>query len=124
VSAARLVEVTVVMAWSPGAPGGDSDHRIVFSVALDAQGQPDGAAWLADPAPWPARRDGPGQSALAGDVVHDEDGWSLRFYRDPAAAPDAPVHRLLHRGAPRPGEMLTIRDPEGVETAWRVVGIG
>jgi hypothetical protein len=124
VSAARLVEVTLVKAWSPDLAPGDAPARIVFSIALDGQGQPDAGAWLADPAPWPARHEPPGRPPMGGDVTHDEDGWSLRFFAEATAAPDAPMHRILHLGMPRPGEVLTIREPGGAEAAWRVVGIG
>ncbi|MBX9593660.1 MAG: hypothetical protein K2X46_04800 [Roseomonas sp.] len=123
-SAAKLVDVTLVMTWSPGTGVGDEPARIVFAIALDGQGQPDAGAWLADPAPWPARYEAAGKPPMAGDVTHDEDGWSLRFFTDAAAAPDAPMHRILHLGMPRPGEVLTIREPNGAEAAWRVVGIG
>ena len=127
-TAAKLVDVTLVRTWSPGSPDGAGEARIVFAMALDAQGQPDAAAWLADPATWPARwegaKGGAGGTTLAGDVTHDEDGWSLRFFSDAAAGPDAPMHRILNLGAPRPGDVLTIRAPEGREEAWRVVGIG
>lgn len=123
-AASKLVDVTLVKTWSPGQPAGEGEDRIVFAIALDAQGQPDHAAWLADPDPWPARREDLGAAPLAGDVAHDEDGWSLRFFGDAAAAPDAPMHRILHLGAPRPGDVLTIRAPDGREAAWRVVGIG
>ncbi|NGM23208.1 hypothetical protein G3576_24560 [Roseomonas stagni] len=123
-SATRLVEVTLVMAWSPAMAPGEEPARIVFSVALDGQGQPDAAAWLADPAAWPARYEAPGKPPMAGDVTHDEDGWSLRFFADATAAPDVPMHRILHLGQPRPGEVLTIREPSGADAAWRVVGIG
>ncbi len=123
-TAAKLIDVTLVMAWSPGAAPGEDPARIVFSIAIDGQGQPDAGAWLADPAPWPARYEAPGRPPMGGDVTHDEDGWSLRFFADATAAPDAPMHRILHLGMPRPGEVLTIREPSGAEAAWRVVGIG
>ena len=123
-TAAKLVDVTLVKTWSPGSPAGEDEERIVFAIALDAQGHPDAAAWLSDPGPWPARRESPGRAPLAGDVTHDEDGWSLRFFGDAMAAPDAPMHRIHHLGPPRPGEVLTIRAPDGAEASWRVVGIG
>ena len=120
----RLVEVTLAMAWGPGAPQGNQRHHIVFTAALDAQGCLEQAAWLADPAPWPARLERPETPPRQGDVTHDEDGWGLRFFDDATAAADAPLHRLVHAGPLRPGEVLTIRDPEGAEAAWRVVGVG
>jgi hypothetical protein len=125
VSAAKLVEVTLVRAWSPAAPDGHAAHRITFGMALDAHGGPDAEAWLADPGPWPARREQEGGASLAGDVAHDEEGWSLRFWPEGTPAPEAPLHRIL--GGPgwlRPGEVVTIREPNGAEAAWRVVAVG
>jgi hypothetical protein len=119
------VQVTIVRAWAPGTPEGAEAHRITFTAVLDAQAQPDGAAWLADPAPWPALREVPGAPPRQGDVVHDDDGWALRFFRGAEPDPDAPPHRILNlEGGLRPGEVVTIRAPDGAEAAWRVVGIG
>jgi hypothetical protein len=125
VTAAKLVDVTLVQAWSPGAPDGHAAHRITFGMALDAQGGPDAEAWLADPNPWPARRESDIAAALQGDVAHDEEGWSLRFWPEGAPATEAPLARIL--GGPgwlRPGEVVTIREPDGSEAAWRVVAVG
>jgi hypothetical protein len=123
VSAARLRQVTLTRAWEPGAEGA-AGERIEFAVALDANGMPDEAAWLSDPTPWPATRHLPGQPPLRGDVAHDEDGWQLRFFPGQAGDPDMPVHRLCHLGGGlRPGEVLTLRAPNGREGAWRVVGV-
>jgi len=119
------VQVTMVRTWAPGAPGDVEDHRIVFTAIIDAQAQPDVAAWLADPDPWPAERQAPGRPLRQGDVAHDEDGWSLRFPRDPTTDPDTSPHRIFtHDGGFRPGEVVTLHAPNGEDTAWRVVGIG
>ncbi len=128
-TAPRLVDVTLVMAWSPrsAVPGGQPESdapRIVFAIALDAQGQPDADAWQADPSPWPARLERAGAAPVQGDVAHDEGGWSLRFFASDAAAAEAPLHRLLNIAPLRPGEVLTLRAPNGGEEAWRVVGVG
>lgn len=125
VSAAKLVDVTLVRAWSPADPEGHAAHRITFGMALDAHGGPDAEAWLADPSPWPARRAAVSGPNLAGDVAHDEEGWSLRFWAEDAAAVDAPLHRILGGvGWLRPGEVVTIREPNGADAAWRVVAVG
>ncbi|MBU8537057.1 hypothetical protein [Falsiroseomonas tokyonensis] len=122
-TAAKLVEVTLAMTWSPAEPEGHAGYRIVFAMALDSQGGPDAAAWLADPDPWPARQETPGEPVRHGDVAHDEEGWSLRFPREGGALSEAPLHRIF--GGPgwlRPGEVVTIAGPEG-EAAWRIVGV-
>jgi hypothetical protein len=125
VAAARLVTVTLARAWAPGDPPGDEAGRIEFAIALDPQGHPDLQAWLEDPDPWPARRIRPGAPIQPGDVVHDEAGWQLRFFAGQGTDPDAPAHRICHiDGGLRPGEVLTLRAPDGEEAAWRVVGVG
>jgi hypothetical protein len=125
VSAAKLVDVTLVRAWSPAEPKGAAAQRITFGMALDAHGGPDAEAWLADPNPWPARGEPLSGPPLGGDVAHDEEGWSLRFWPDGAPAAEAPLYRILGgQGWLRPGEVVTIREPNGAEAAWRVVAVG
>ena len=121
--AAHLVTVTLARAWEPG-DGADAAGRIEFAIALDPHGHPDIRAWLDDPAPWPARWLRPGQPEQPGDVAHDEDGWQLRFFAERGADHDVPAHRILHAGGGlRPGEVLTLRAPDGTEAAWRVVDV-
>jgi len=122
VAAGRLVTVTLVRAWDPAGP--ERGGRIEFAIALDPHGHPDAQAWLDDPAVWPALRfDGAGASQ-PGDVAHDEDGWQLRFFQSDGPDPDMPVHRLCHiEGGLRPGEVLTLRGPDGEDASWRVVGV-
>ncbi len=122
-AATQLVTVMLARAWDPGELAADAG-RIEFDVALDPHGHPDAQAWLDDPAPWPARRIRPGLPPEAGDVAHDEDGWQLRFFGDPGREGDPPVHRICHiSGGLRPGEVLTLRAPDGEEAAWRVVDV-
>ncbi len=121
-----MPKITLVMASGPGFPEGSEAHRYEVQLALDAQGQPDAAAWHADPAPWRARRIWPGEPETEGDVLYDPDtGWALRFFRGGADAPDAPLHHLRHIPGPmRPGEVLTIEEPDGRGYAFRIVGVG
>jgi hypothetical protein len=123
VVAANTVTVTLARAWDAAEQAAQAG-LITFVVALDAQGMPDAAAWLDDPEPWPASLVRDGEAPLQGDVALDEDGWQLRFFVAGGTDPDAPAHRLLHLGGGlRPGEVLTLRAPEGEEAAWRVVGV-
>jgi hypothetical protein len=123
VTATRLVLVTLARAWAPG-DNAEEAGRIEFAVALDAHGHPDVQAWLDDPDPWPLRRLRPGAPPETGDVAHDEDGWQLRFFAEAGQDRDVPVHRICHIGGGlRPGEVLTLRAPDGEEAAWRVVDV-
>jgi hypothetical protein len=116
---AGRVRVTLVPAWDPG-EAAEGAARISFDVVLDPRGRPDLAAWHADPEPWPAQRATNDGEPETGDVAHDQDGWQLRFPADP----DGPALRLhgLDLGL-RPGEVLTLAEPDGPERPWRVVGL-
>jgi hypothetical protein len=121
--AAGLVTITLARAFDAGERAEEAG-RIEFAMALDPQGHPDVQAWLDDPAPWPARRIRPGAAEQAGDVAHDEDGWQLRFFTNAGQERDVPVHRICHiEGGLRPGEVLTLRAPDGEDAAWRVVNV-
>ena len=123
-----MATVTVILALAagPGFPEGSPDHRYEVQLALDPGGRPDGAAWLADPEPWRARRFAPGQDPQQGDVQHDPDhGWFIRFYGAAAEGPDAPEARFDCGPDPvRPGEYVTVTEPDGAEYTYRVVGVG
>jgi hypothetical protein len=123
VAAEKLVMVTLARAWDPADAAGQAG-QVAFAIVLDKQGHPDLQAWLDDPDPWPASRLGADAAAETGDVVHDEEGWQLRFFGEGSKDPDMPGYRLLNiAGGLRPGEMLTLRGPDGAETSWRVVGV-
>ncbi|MCO6414835.1 hypothetical protein JYK14_01400 [Siccirubricoccus sp. KC 17139] len=117
--------VTLVMASGPGFPGGSPEHRYEMEVALTADRRLDAVAWAESSVPWRARRFWPGQAPREGFLHHEaETGWSLRFPPPPGAAADAAPQALLrHAGQIRPGEHLTIQEPDGREYGWRVVGV-
>ena len=122
-----MTMVTLVLANGPGFPQGSPDHRYEIGGTLTPGGHLDPEAWLADPAPWRARRIWPGEAPRGGDVQYDADtgDWSIRLYPGPGEAADAPVHAVLRNvGQLRPGEYLTIREPDGREYGYRVVGVG
>ncbi|MBX6747281.1 MAG: hypothetical protein IRY87_35065 [Acetobacteraceae bacterium] len=118
--------VTLVMAAGPGFPGGSPAHRYELDVALDAAGHLDARAWQTDPRPWVARRYWPGEPMLSGEVLYDPDtGWSMRFSPRADDAGDAPLHEVIRGPAlMRPGDYLTIREPDGAEYSYRIVSTG
>ena len=142
--AARRVTVTLAMARGPGFPEGSPERRYELRVILDQRGCLDAEAWAADPEPWPVRRIWPGEPDRYGDVQYDPDsGWSLRLFGGSApsgaAAPggggaagrraadlsDAPLQQLFHTpGTMRPGEYVSITEPDGREFEYRIVGVG
>jgi hypothetical protein len=120
------VSVLLALAAGPGLPEGSPDHRFELTLVLDAAGRPDAAAWRADPDPWPARRMAPDGSAVEGDVRHDPDhGWSVRLIGAAGETEDAPEARFDFGAGPvRPGEHVTVIEPDGTEFAYRVVAVG
>jgi hypothetical protein len=120
------VTVLLALAAGPGFPRGSPDHRYEIELALDGAGRPDAAAWEADPTPWRARRIAPDTPPSTGDVQFDADnGWSIRFYHATADSPDAPETRFqAGADALRPGSYVSVSGPDGVEYAYRVVGVG
>ena len=118
--------VTLVMANGPGFPQGSADHRYELDVTLTPGGHLDPAAWRADPKVWPATRSWPGSPPRPGDVQWDDDtGWFLSFAQANGEAAAEPLHALIRNaGQLRPGEYLTIREPDGTEYGYRVVSVG
>jgi hypothetical protein len=118
--------VTLVVAAGPGFPQGSPNHRYEITVALTPGGQLDAEAWLAGPRPWPARRVWPGGPSREGDMLFDADteSWSIRLFPAPGEAADAPLHAAIRNaGQLRPGEYVTIREPDGTEFSYRVVSV-
>jgi hypothetical protein len=122
-----MATVTVILALAagPGFPDGSPEHRYEIDLALDPAGRPDAAAWAADPQPWRARRILPDAAPEPGDVQYEPDhGWSIRFFGRAAEGPDAPETRFDCGPDPvRPGEHVTVTEPDGAEFAYRVVGV-
>jgi hypothetical protein len=110
--------VTMVLAYAPGRPDGDVSDRIEMHVALTPQGQPDEAAWFADPAPWTFRRMLPNGTERPGEVVLEEGIWALRVWH----SDDAPLWVMVGKVL-RPGELVTLRRPTGEELVFRVVNV-
>ncbi len=120
-----MVTVLLALATGPGFPQGSPDHRYEISLTLDAAGRPDGAAWLAEPEPWRARRITPDAAPIEGDVQFDADyGWSIRFFGAVADSPDVPEASFDCGTEPlRPGAYVTVTEPDGAAFVYRVVGV-
>lgn len=121
-----MARVLLALAAGPGFPEGSPAHRYEVDLALDVAGRPDSVAWAEDPEPWRAQRIAPEAPPVQGDVQFDPDhGWTIRFYRAAPESPDAPEATLAFGPDPvRPGEYVTVTEPDGQEFAYRVVGVG
>ncbi len=109
--------VTLLLAFSPGQPAGDTADRIEMRVMLTPNGEIDERAFAADPQPWPMVRDIAGAPPSSGEVIRVDDGWALR-----RAGDDDPVW-LLDGKLFRPGEYVTLRAPSEGDLIFRVVGV-
>jgi hypothetical protein len=121
-----MPKVMLVVAAGPGFPQGSPDHRYEIGVTLTLGGHLDPKAWEADPRPWPAKRIAPGVPSRPGDVFFDADteSWSIRLFPAPGEAADAPLAaQIRHAGQLRPGEYVTIHEPDGKEFSYRVVSV-
>ncbi len=106
----------MLLARGPGLPEGDLNDRLVVHAQLTAQGQLDWDGAHADPEPWHASRERPGQPAKALELVPLDTSWFLRSMTsddDPLWAFDAMIMR--------PGEPVVLRRPDGEELIFRIV---
>ena len=122
---AVMRQVSLVLASGPGFPHGSPEHRYEVSLDLDANSRMNAELWYADPRPWPAQRCWPGEPPRHGTVQHDEEaGWSLHFPARAEVPGDASLHcRILTTPFLRPGEYITLREPDGVDHGYRIVQV-
>ena len=108
----------MILAYAPGRPEGDLADRLDLWVGLTPQGQLDEAAFSAGDPPWPSVRMLPDGSERPGELVLLDTGWALRSVR----SQDDPLWTLEGRVL-RPGELVTLRRPDGEEHIFRVVNV-
>ncbi len=117
--------VSLVLASGPGFPLGSAEHRYEVTLELDPASRLNAELWYADPQVWPALRCWPHEPPRQGTVQYDqESGWSLHFGSRPEVPQDPSLHCPI-RTTPfmRPGEYLTIQEPDGVEYGYRIVQV-
>jgi hypothetical protein len=117
--------VMLVLASGPGFPMGSPDHRYDVMLQLDGASRLNPELWYHDKNPWPVIRYWPGAAPREGTVQHDkEGGWSLHFDPRPGLRQDPPLHCPI-RTTPfmRPGEYLTILEPDNQEYGYRIVSV-
>jgi len=108
----------MILAYAPGRPEGDLADRLELRVSLTPQGQLDDASFLAAELPWPSLRVLPDGTVRPGDLVLLDAGWALRSAR----SEDDPLWALEGRVF-RPGELVTLRRPDGEEHVFRIVNV-
>ena len=100
----------MLLAYAPGRPEGDLRDRLELRVPLTPQG------WLDDGGS--SLRVLPDGTMRPGQLVAVEGGWALRSTR----SEDEPLWALEGRVF-RPGELVTLRRPDGEEHIFRVVNV-
>jgi hypothetical protein len=113
-----MATVALVLASSAELPAGDLGDRLELAVRLTPPGLLDEAAFAARAAPWTARRTRADGKAEMSEVVRTEEGWALHEAR----SEDAPLW-LLEGHFFRPGELVSLRRPDGEELVFRIVGV-
>ncbi len=108
----------MILAYAPGRPEGDLSDRLELRVHLTPQGQLNETAFAAGELPWPSVRVLPDGSQRHGEVVMLDTGWALRSVR----SQDDPLWTLEGRMF-RPGELVTLRRPDGEEHIFRIVNV-
>lgn len=113
-----LTRVTALLAQGPGLPAGDLDQGLELRLGLTADARIDPEAYLADPRPWTARRFRPERQDWHGEVVRDDEAWTLRG----TPVEDGPLWFLDMRSL-HPGDYLTLQRPDGEQFVFRIVGV-
>jgi hypothetical protein len=113
-----LAKVTLLLVYAADRPQGDLADRLELQLCLTPQGQIDEPAFALAPLPWLARRILPDGTGHTGEVVPRDGGWALRH----AHSEDAPLWALEGRVF-RPGELVSLRRPDGEELVFRVVNV-
>lgn len=108
----------MMLAQAPWAPDGDLHDHAELRACLTPQGRLDAEACEAAPDPWVLTRHQPGQPVRAMRLAPLDGRWGLRSLRDD----DEPLW-TLDADTLRPGEIVTLRQPDGAELLFRVVAI-
>lgn len=117
----HLTRLTLRLARNPdaGFPDGDPTHGYVIHAPLDREGRLDVEEWRARRTDCTVRRFTPNHA-------EDADGWLTRRgeawriqYDEADEGPDEALHRLGDHLL-RPGEYVTIADPDGEALVYQV----
>jgi hypothetical protein len=98
----------------------EQEGEVAERLELRLRLTPDGriAAAPLDGENWEVAWTGPDGEARAGELVQIDTGWALRHDQ----GDDDPVWPL-QAGVLRPGESVTLREPDGGQTEFRVVSV-
>jgi hypothetical protein len=113
--------VTLEMARNPSHPEGSSEYGYEFVAPLKADGHIDATAFAKDKARCKVRRFWKGEGDRSGELVHTkEKTWAFSY--EPGEDDDETFFRL-DRHVFKPGEYVTIKEPDGSAPTFKVVSV-
>ncbi len=112
-----MAKLLLVLAQAPGLPKGDLEDRLELCLALTPNGQLDDQAFDAALTPWRATRERPGQPPQHAELIRLEGRWVLQGMHQADDEPLWAVEGWLFR----PGELVSLRQPDGTELLFRIV---
>ena len=112
--------IRLELARTPEFPQGSPSRVYLVRLPLDAEGRIDEAVRVLEPAMATVRRFWPNQPDMSGYVVRTPDGWAFSY-----APGEEDDERLFHleTHAIKPGEYLTLTEPDGSRLPFRVASI-
>jgi hypothetical protein len=112
--------VRLELARSPRFPNGSASRAYLLHLPLDDSGLVDEETFRRSPALGTVRRHWPSERDRTGYVIRKKNGWAFSY-----AIGDADDEDLFHLESHplKPGEYVTITEPDGERLPYRVVAI-
>jgi hypothetical protein len=120
VGAMNWKSIRLELARTPDHPAGSASRAYLLRLPLAEDGLIDGDAIRHDPARATVRRFWPSQPDLSGYVVPTRRGWAFSYR--PGEEDDEPIFHLETHPI-RPGEYLTVTEPDGQRLPFRVASV-
>lgn len=112
--------IRLELARSPRFPNGSASRAYLLHLPLNGEGLVDDDMFKRSPALATVRRHWPNERDRSGYVIRKTDGWAFSY-----ALGDADDESLFHleRHPLRPGEYVTITEPDGDRLPYRIVAV-
>ncbi len=112
--------VRLELARTPDFPESSANHKYLLRLPLGEDGLIDEAAFSGHPELATVRRSGPGEADQTGYLLRKGQGWAFSY-----ALGEEDDESLYHLGSHRfrPGEYLTVTEPDGTRLPFRVADL-